>query len=205
MSTNYWQEVKKLNKNQFLENLNHLLKDIPENDRKEILFDYNEHFSIGQKEGRNEVEIANSLGNPKTIAKEVKAQYLINKAEETKSSGNILRAVLASIGLGFFNLVFILGPFLGIVGAVIGLFAGAIALIVSGLALFLGSFLQPVLPQFIHIAVHPIVSIFLSFVITSLGLLWTIGMVQLSKLIYTLTIKYLKVNLNIITDRRGKK
>lgn len=191
-----------MNKSEFLGKLNKELKDIPEFDKKDILFDYDEHFAIGLEQGRNEEEIAESLGTPDVLAKQLKINYMINQAENTSSIGNIFKAVFATLGLGFFNLCFILGPFLGIVGVFIGLFAASGGIIISGVALFFGVFAQPFLPDFINIPFNPLVSIFLSIGLTALGILATIGCCYLAKAFYKVTIKYLKMNLNIISNKK---
>lgn len=191
-----------MNKSEFLGKLNKKLKDIPECDKKDILFDYDEHFAIGLEQGRNEEEIAESLGSPDVLAKQLKVNHMINQAENTSSIGNIFKAVFATLGLGFFNLVFILGPFLGIVGVFIGLFAASGATVISGVAIFAAIFAQPFLPNYINIPFNPIVSIFLSIGVTALGILLTIGSCYLAKAFYKLTIKYLKMNLNIISNKK---
>lgn len=193
-----------MNREKFLKELDELLKDISEDDRKEILFDYNEHFQVGLAEGRTEEDIAKSLGEPKVIAKEIRVFYKINKAEKNKSAGNIFRAVFATLGLGFFNLVFILGPFIAMVGVIIAFYASSGAVIFSGVSLFIGTLLEPLLPQFINIPVNFFVSIFASIGLTSLGILWMIGTTYLTKYFYKITVKYLKMNQNIIMNRRDK-
>lgn len=193
-----------MNKSQFLKILNDMLKDIPEDEKKDILFDYNEHFSIGLKEGRSEEEIVSSLGDPKTIAKEIKANYMISKAEKNISPTNVFMAVLATLGLGFFNLVFVIGPYIGVAAVIFSLFVTGGSIVITGIALFFGTFMEPILPQYIFIPAHPLVSIFASFGLTALGLLWIIGTTYLTKGFYKITIKYLKMNLNIIVNRRSK-
>ena len=69
--------------------------------------------------GKTEEEIAFSLGDPRILAKQFSASYAVQRAESSTSVNNILRAVLAVVGLGFFNLVFVLGPFLGLVGVLV--------------------------------------------------------------------------------------
>ena len=63
-----------------------------------------------------EEQIAGALGSPSQIAKEILATYHLEKVENTASAGNIMRAAWAVIGLGFFNLVIVLGPFIALVG-----------------------------------------------------------------------------------------
>lgn len=193
-----------MNRDKFLEILSKELSDIHEDDKMDILFDYNEHFSIGIQAGRTEEEIAESLGEPRTIAKQIKADYKINKAENTASTGNVFRAVFAVISLGLFNLIFVLGPFLGIVGVLLGLFVSAIALVFSGIALFIATLISPILPEFVSIPPNPIISIILSIGIIALGMLFTIGVTYLTKWFYKITVKYLRMNMNIVSDRRVK-
>ncbi|MGF7058528.1 HAAS signaling domain-containing protein [Brassicibacter mesophilus] len=193
-----------MNRDKFLEILSKELSDIHEDDKMDILFDYNEHFSIGIQAGRTEEEIAESLGEPRTIAKQIEADYKINKAENTASTGNVFRAVFAVISLGLFNLIFVLGPFLGIVGVLLGLFVSAIALVFSGIALFIATLISPILPEFVSIPPNPIISIILSIGIIALGMLFTIGVTYLTKWFYKITVKYLRMNMNIVSDRRVK-
>ncbi|MCA9487466.1 MAG: DUF1700 domain-containing protein [Nanoarchaeota archaeon] len=63
-----------MNKKEFLHELKKNLKSIKKEDREEIIRDYEEHFAVGKKQKRKESEIAESLGNPKDIAKNVKEE-----------------------------------------------------------------------------------------------------------------------------------
>ncbi len=189
-----------MNKQQFISILKEQLKGIPEVDKKEVLFDYEEHFEIGLREGRREEEIASSLGNPKSLAKEIRANYMINKVEESFTAGNFFRAFLSTLGLGFFNLVFILGPFAGIAAALFSLVVAGIAIVGSGIFVIVASFF----PNLFQNVPSPFVGSFVGISLASFGVLWTIGSMYLNKWFYLLTIKYLKFNLNIIVNRRNK-
>lgn len=194
-----------MNKNEFLTKLSNLLSDLPSDERREILFDYEEHFSIGLEEGKTEDDIIAGLGNPNSIAKQYKANYIVTQAEVNPSPSNILKAVFATIVLGFFNLVFVLGPFLGFVGVLIGLFAASIGIIIAGISIFgvtaLGPALGP-LSAYVTLPVGMIsntgATLFFSIGLTSLGLLFIIGNCYLARWLYIVTIKYLKLNLRII-------
>jgi len=65
-----------MNKKEFLGRLSELIKDIPEEEKKDILFDYEEHFRIGLEKGRKEEEIAATRGDPKVIAKQSRASCI---------------------------------------------------------------------------------------------------------------------------------
>ena len=192
-----------MNKKEFLGRLSELIKDIPEEEKKDILFDYEEHFRIGLEKGRKEEEIAASLGDPKIIAKQSRASCILKEAEKTTSASNIIRAIFAAIGLGFFNLVIVLGPAAGLIGILVALFAAAFAITVSGAAVLFGTLMGPVFAWNIYIPFTAVVSIPLGIGLTALGLLSIIGAFYLTKLFYKFSISYLKMNLQIITNRRN--
>ncbi len=193
-----------MNKKEFLGRLSELIKDIPEEEKKDILFDYEEHFRIGLEKGRKEEEIAVSLGDPKVIAKQSRASCILKKAEKTASVNNIMRAIFAAVGLGFFNLVIVLGPAIGLIGILVALFASAFAITISGVAVLFGTLIGPVFAWNVYIPFAAVVSIPLGIGLTALGLLSLIGTFYLTKLFYKLSISYLKMNLQIITDRRNR-
>src|SRR5699024_924262 len=101
-------------KEQFLRSLDKSLKGLSSDERRDIMHDFEEHFAFGIEEGKTEKEIATSLGSPDKIAKELLAAYHLEKVETTATTGNMIRAVWAVIGLGFFNLVIVLGPFIAL-------------------------------------------------------------------------------------------
>lgn len=63
-----------MNEKQFLEELEKNLSSLREEDMKEILDDYKEHFKVGKKNKRKPSEIAESLGDPKEIAYDAKKE-----------------------------------------------------------------------------------------------------------------------------------
>lgn len=193
-----------MSKYEFLNTLEGSLRGIPYEDKRDIMYDYEEHFRIGNENGKTEHEIATSLGDPKTIAKLYRANYTLEKARSEPSSKNILRAIFAAISLGFLNLVFVLGPFIGICAVIIALFAAAAAVTGSGIIIFLSSFI-PNLMNNVHIDnsfVIPAAALFIGIGITALGALFFIGVVYLAKYFYKGTMKYLNWNISIIKDKK---
>jgi uncharacterized membrane protein len=188
-----------MNRNDFLNTLDRSLGNISAMDRSDILYDYQEHFTIGLSEGKTEEEICGELGDPKSIAKQYRVDYIVKQADENKSAGNILRAIFAALSLGFFNLVIML-PIFGVLIAVLAsLYACAIAITASGVGIFLGTLLQPVLPQLVNIpSINEGILIFSSFGLTALGLLFVIGDAYVTKFFYFITMKYIKANIKII-------
>lgn len=187
-----------MTKNEFLDQLDSLLAEIPLEDRNDILYDYDEHFRIGIENGKSEEEIATSLGDIRVIAKQFKTDYKIKHAEINPSAGNAFRAVLATAGMGFFNLVFVLGPFLALLGLMIALFASAAAIFISGIGLFAGIFISPLFPSLVSMPVNTTFSLFASIGLTCFGALFFISDCYLARFFYKITMKYLKWNIEII-------
>jgi len=58
-----------MNKKQFIDIISGNLHGISKEEKNEIVSSFNEHFEIGIENGRQEDEIAESLGNPKILLK----------------------------------------------------------------------------------------------------------------------------------------
>ena len=188
-----------MNKKTFLSTLKRELDGLPKDEITDILADYKAHFAEGKKRRRKEETIAKNLGSPKSIAKQLKAEYHIRTAENSSSARDVFRAIFATVGLGFFNLVIVLGPFLALVGVLIALFATGIGLGVSGLALLIASFFLPLLQQFIvGVAPSALGVFFLGVGMACLGALIFIGSLFVAKGFGALTLLYLRLNLRII-------
>jgi len=194
-----------MNKKEFTQMLRETLKGLPKEELEDVLSDYEEHFRIGMEDGRSEEELAAALGNPEKIAKQIKASYLVRMAESTISTGDVLKAVLASVSLGLFNFMVILWPFLIAVSILFSMFVVAASVVMTGIWTLFTSILSP-LPQSLQgemvliygIGLHPVASIFISIGIIAFGLLFLIADWYLLKAFYNLTIKYLKMNIDII-------
>ncbi len=193
---------------QFITILKKNLKGLDDEDKNEILFDYREHFRLGKESGKSDEEICESLGDPAHIGKNSRMELLMDQANRESAAGNVFKVVMASFSLGFFNIVFILGPFLGLAGVMIGLWATAVSVMLSGLASSLFIIFKPIISIFIPYVMSPegvgiSLTVFLAgIVLFSLGSLATIGMVKLTKLFYRGTVQYLQSNLKIIKRSR---
>lgn len=189
-----------MNKAEFLAELGRALSGIPGDERREILADYEEHFQMGLAGGKSEEQISVSLGQPAAIARTFRADYLIEQARTEKSPGNILRAVLAVLSLSVFNLVFVLGPFLGLVGVLIGFWASGVAVTLSGMAVFLAALFSPVIAWLLPpLGVTALIGVgLIGLGLVCLGLLACAGLYYLTVWFYKALVAYLKFNLRII-------
>ncbi|QSS98590.1 DUF1700 domain-containing protein [Pontibacillus sp. ALD_SL1] len=179
-----------MNKDQFMNKLAKQLSKLPETDRKELLYDYEEHFDTGMMKGHSEEELVSQLGEPRRIGKDLLAEYRLERAQVEKSVKHILQAVFATMSVSFLNLILVLGPAIGVIGLYIGLCSMAIGLAITPF-LFIGSmFLGTVEPFFINL--------FISITLGSGGLLMGSALFFVGKWLYKLTLSYIRFNIRIV-------
>lgn len=179
-----------MNEKQFMTELEHSLIKVPKQEREDMLNDYEEHFSIGmEEEGKTEEEVSRALGSPQKIAKEMLAAYHLEKAESNTTIGNVFRAVWAGIGLGFFNLIIVLGPFIGLLGIVFAGWIVGITFIASPFLAFIDVILTEILNWF---------SIFVSLIMCGVGIFISVGMLAFTRVIRQWVVRYLKFNTSLV-------
>ncbi len=179
-----------MTKKQFLMALETALRKLPSDEKQEMLQDFEEHFAIGAEEGKSEAEIINALGSPQQIAKETIATYHLDQAETNATTGNIFRAVWAVIGLGFFNLVIVLGPFIALVGIILSGWIAGISFISSPLLLFINVMIYP--------ASFEILDLFTTLGMCGLGIFIAMGMYMATKGLIKGFMIYLQFNINLV-------
>lgn len=187
-----------MTKDKFFAELEDQLQRLPKSEREEILADYEEHFEHGRLKGRTEHEIATGLGSPKKIARELIADYHISQATENQSYPSLFRAFYTSIGLGLFNLVFMLGPFIAMLAVV---FSGYVVSLAFVLTPFAGiaslAWEENMATGFLNL--------FITLVLAGLGLLLGVAMKRVSQKFLGWMTRYVQSNLRVIKgeNRRG--
>ncbi|QNK89139.1 DUF1700 domain-containing protein [Sporosarcina sp. resist] len=179
-----------MNKRQFLSSLDSSLKKLPSNERQDILQDFEEHFTIGLHEGKTEEQISDLLGSPHQIAKEMAASYHLERVEGTATMGNIMRAVWATIGLGFFNLVIVLGPFIALTAVIIAGWISGIAFIASPLMILVNFVISP--------ETFELFNLFISMVTCGIGFFIAIGMYFATRTLTQGFVRYLRFNVKLV-------
>lgn len=179
-----------MNKYQFMRILESSLERLPSNERLDIIQDFEEHFAIGLDEGKTEEEIVKSLGSPHQIAREILATYHLERVQTKASTGNVFRALWAVIGLGFFNLVIVLGPFIAIASIIVAGWAVGISFIASPLLVLVNSVIFPGTFEYFDL--------FASMALCGIGLFISIGMFFASRAIVNGFVRYLKFNVRIV-------
>lgn len=202
-----------MKKKEFLEELDKILtqKNYPE--KEDVLKDFEEHFVIGQEEGKSEEEIAKLLGRPKEIAEQFKEEIEEENSKktatvksevpednnQTKKENDSATKLILAICLIFFNLVFVLGIVGGIFGALVGFIAGFIAIAVAGIGLVVVGILGLILGSVIvPTSLMALTLMFSGIGTTALGILATMATVWISIQFFKLLIKYCQWNVKVI-------
>ncbi|MEG1047322.1 DUF1700 domain-containing protein [Carnobacterium sp.] len=206
-----------MNKEHFMIELKLSLRDLDESERQDVMRDYLEHFENGLAEGKTEEQIAKELGSPSKIAKEIlttlgvkpqvkgpeysqgdwvsfeneKNPYQEPSYQPRRHNPNSpLMTVFKFIGLGFFNLVFVLGPAVALLGC---LFAGWITSIaftltpLGGIFMIVTAFSTASLFQF-----------FFTILLCGVGLLLLALLYPITILIFKLVKRYVLWNVRTI-------
>lgn len=209
-----------MDKNQWMNALYAQLAGLPENERRDIMMDYEEHFAMAYAQGKGDAEIISSLGDPLGIAKQytmnLRPAYnpmntsMQNPPSPTGSNRSALGVALTFIGLCFFNLIFVLGPYLGLVGVLIGFYGVAAGIGIAGIAAISAPVLVAVFPATLSLgsanaalatATGSVFALSLGLGLVCMAALFMMGNVILTKFFYKLTVRYLKWNADIITRR----
>ncbi|WP_273129653.1 HAAS signaling domain-containing protein [Bacillus weihaiensis] len=185
-----------MNRQTFLHELSSQLKHIPNHERNDILSDFKEHYKSGLENGKSEEQISNDLGHPKVIARELLAEYRISQAESDQSVRSIFQAVVATISLSFFNMIFLLGPIVAVIAVYIALSGMALAFTLSPIAWIVSLFFNGLS--------HFLAEFFAILSLSSLGVLMSIGMMYVGKFLYHAILKYVKFNIRIVKGREAK-
>ncbi|HEY4274513.1 MAG TPA: DUF1700 domain-containing protein [Rhizomicrobium sp.] len=121
-----------MNRAMFLSELRMGLSGLPPSEIDETVADYEAHFAEGAAAGRSEAAIANALGDPARLARELRAEAGFKRWETERSPGSMVSAIIALLGLATLDLFFLLPIVFAIGGILVGMFGAAIALFFAG-------------------------------------------------------------------------
>ncbi|MGO2109464.1 MAG: HAAS signaling domain-containing protein [Staphylococcus equorum] len=175
----------------FLNELEQELDKLPRSERDKVMYEYEEYFFDQESEGKNEYQIIGELESPKKIGKELMARNAIVSAESRPNINTIVRAIMASLGMGILSLIIILIPMI---------FVGIFMFVLLLVALFFA--LSPLL-----LIINGIINDIFSFAIsnylfaisyTGLGLLLFVIIAKFAQFVYRVILKYLRWNIKTI-------
>ncbi len=194
-----------MNKTQFIEQLRKALSGIPQVEIDDIIRDQEEIIRDALAAGRTEESIITSLGNPTELARNLKAEFKIEKAQDEIKLGAKVKAMFGAVGavlvLAPFNLIFVLGPMMAMFGILLGGWATAVAITVVcftvALAFFFFTIVMPTgALGWVGIGFGFLGVMFLG--LAGLGVMYMVSM-----MVAQLILRYLKWNLNFVKRQAG--
>lgn len=133
-----------MTRNEFMSRLRRGLTGLSPTTMADIIADHEAHFADAIAAGRSEAEAAAALGDPDRLARELRADAGLKRWEETKNPSAAGAAILALLGLGALDIIFLLPLLMGVIGGLIGMFVAAIIGFVAGGFVFaIGPFAMP--------------------------------------------------------------
>lgn len=128
----------------FMAKLRRGLAGMPAATIDDIAADYDTHFADAQAAGRSEQEVADALGRPDRLARELRAEAGLKKWEEQKNPSAAAAAVFAVLGLGAIDIIFLLPLLMSVLGVMFAFLITVIAGVVSGgVVMAAGPFFDP--------------------------------------------------------------
>ncbi|GGC28463.1 hypothetical protein GCM10011371_15010 [Novosphingobium marinum] len=121
-----------MKRDEFLKRLRHGLKGLPPEAIEDIVADYAAHFEAAADEGRSEEEVAEALGDPARLARELKLEAGFRRWEDVRSPSSAWTAIVALLGLGALDILVLLPIILPALGVVIGLYLAMFFVFVAG-------------------------------------------------------------------------
>ncbi|MDF2645142.1 MAG: hypothetical protein K0Q73_947 [Paenibacillus sp.] len=231
-----------MSKIDYFKELNYRLRGLPEKERQNILSVYEELFQKAIENGKQEDDVAQSLGYPRVPNWDAQKETPSTEQEPSKSTSgervekfyskpepaaapkqapetkgfppytppqganpymnpnpypyqvkqeSSIKAIIVSISLGFFNLIFVVGPWFGILATLIALFVSGFALIISPIVGILGSYMGTVGSDMRFIGFAMLACFGLGIILTTLST-W------LFKVFFKLSWMYIQFNAKLI-------
>jgi len=117
---------------EFIIRLRRGLAGLPVTTIADIVADHEAHFADAQAAGRSEAETAAALGDPDRLAREMRAEAGLKQWEEKKNPSNAMAAVLALLGLGALDVMFLLPLLMGVLGVLFGMLVAVVTIFIVG-------------------------------------------------------------------------
>ena len=121
-----------MNRAEFLARLQRGLVGLPTITANEIVADYESHFADGAAAGRTEAQVAEALGDPDRLARELKAEASAKRWTQEQSPPAAAGAIFGILGLGAIDILILLPIALPVFGTVLSILIGGVAVFVAG-------------------------------------------------------------------------
>jgi uncharacterized membrane protein len=203
-----------MTKHEFLAVLSEGLKNLSQTERKEILYDYEEHFRIGESNNKCDEEIISELGDPHMILSQYKSSYDENPFKQVSSKdysndhSNLDRkyysnshynesyqgsntSTITKVIVTILIIIAVIPVGSAVLSILLGLYATALGLLVGGIGIIIGGLTGGLALSIISLSVSVPLSalVFIGIGTIALGLLLFMFSIWLTKLGYDLIVK----------------
>jgi len=180
-----------MSKAEFFHQLRERLRGLPFEEQMNIISVYEDLFRKAEEGGKSEREIVESLGY-RSLGQEPGLPAVPSLSDKVKRSAEIgVRAVVATIALGLFNLIVVLAPFVAITLLLFALGLTAVLLAFSSIWIAVGTGVPDSLETLLMM-------IFTALATTGLGVLMSIGLFYVGRGYWKLVKGYARLNLRLI-------
>lgn len=121
-----------MTRDEFLKRMRRGLAGLPAETIDDALSDYAAHFDAAREDGRSEAEVAEALGDPGRLARELRLEAGIKRWEEVRSPSSAWTAVIAFLGLGAIDILVLLPLLVSLIGVIVGFYAALLGVFVAG-------------------------------------------------------------------------
>lgn len=121
----------------FLKKLRRGLSGMPSAQIEDIMADYEAHFDAGAQAGRSEEAVASALGDPKRLARELRVEAGIRRWQEERNPSSAVAAIVAFISLGAIDIIILLPILVFLIFLLFTFYLASFAVLVAGAVVFL--------------------------------------------------------------------
>ena len=121
-----------MTRNEFIRRLKSGLRGMPDADQAEMVADYEAHFDAGTADGRSEIEIAEALGNPGRLARELRLEAGIKQWREDRSPSAAWTAVIGILGLATIDILILLPIILPVIAIIFAFYVACVGVFIAG-------------------------------------------------------------------------
>ena len=98
----------------------------------DIVSDYAAHFDDAHHDGRSDAEVAEALGDPSRIARELKLEAGVRRWEEGRTPSTAITAIIGVLGLGALDILVLAPIVLPIIGVIFGFYVALVGIFIAG-------------------------------------------------------------------------
>lgn len=157
----------------------------------DIVADYEAHFDDGIAAGRTEEQVAQALGDPDRLARELKAEAGARAWNQQPTASNALGAVFGILGLGAIDILILLPLVLPVFGTILAFLLAGVGVFIAGCGIM-------IVGPFAGLPGGPFAAVLLGIGLMGLGIFMCGVMAVLTKWLIDATIWYARLHYRVV-------